>query len=480
MRTRNHFSSVWLMTAASVMCIFVVAFSGCVSTNRSVNGKTALSLWNDDAPARNVLIDFVESVTDKSSADFIPEEDRIAVFDFDGTLFCETDPNYFDYTLLNYRVTEDPEYKNRASAFEREVAQKIQKQNETGESFTGLEVDHGKAVASSFKGMTLSEFDAYIQNFKKTPMPSYIGMNRGDGFYAPMLQVVEYLEANGFTVYVVSGTDRFIVRGIIKDSPLKLSPGQIIGSDETLAADGQGNADGLNYQFTLKDRLVTGGTFIIKNLKMNKVSVIMKEIGQQPVLSFGNSTGDSSMANFTITDNPYRSLAFMLCCDDLERENGNESKAGKMFDLCKANGWQSISMKNDWKSIYGDGVEKTLGYKWTDLLGNWEEKFWDYDFEGRGKICIAKNGSVYSVHIERASSAASIEVYDMNATEASGGVLVYENGVHTIRTISDGNSKDEIKSTNGSGQFYLNSANEIMWDDRLDHAGDGLVFISVR
>ncbi|HAK69120.1 MAG TPA: hypothetical protein DCM57_05610, partial [Treponema sp.] len=152
----------------------------------------------------------------------------------------------------------------------------------------------------------------------------------------------------------------------------------------------------------------------------------------------------------------------------------------KMFDLCKANGWQSISMKNDWKSIYGDGVEKTLGYKWTDLLGNWEEKFWDYDFEGRGKICIAKNGSVYSVHIERASSAASIEVYDMNATEASGGVLVYENGVHTIRAISDGNSKVEIKSTNGSGQFYLNSANEIMWDDRLDHAGDGLVFISVK
>lgn len=317
-----------------------------------------LSLWNDDAQSKQALTSYIEAITDYDSADYIPEEDRIAVFDLDGTLFCETDPNYFDYCLLKYRVLDDPEYKNKASAFEKEVALKIKDQNENGTSYKGLEVDHGKAVASAFKGMTVDEFNEYIQEFKEQSMPSYEGMTRGEGFYKPMLEVVEYLKANDFTVYVVSGTDRFIVRGIVDNSPLDLPNSQIIGSDETLVATGQGNADGLDYVYTDKDKLVLGGNFIIKNLKMNKVSVIMQEIGQQPVLSFGNSTGDASMAEYVTTDNKYKSLAFMLCCDDTERENGNTEKADKMYKLCEQYDWVPVSMKNDWKTIYGDGVTK--------------------------------------------------------------------------------------------------------------------------
>lgn len=317
-----------------------------------------LSLWTDDAQLKVKLTNYIDEITDITSDKYIPEEDRVAVFDFDGTLFCETDPNYFDYCLLKYRVLDDPEYKDKASDFEKEVANKIKEQNETGASFKGLEVDHGKAVASAFKGMTNAEFNDYIQEFKKQPMPSYEGMTRGGGYYKPMLEVVDYLKANDFDVYVVSGTDRFIVRGIIDNSPLELLNRKIIGSDETLVASGQGDSDGLDYTFTGDDKLVTGGEFIIKNLKMNKVSVIMQEIGQQPVLSFGNSTGDSSMAKYVTTNNPYESLAFMLCCDDIERENGNIEKADKMFDLCETNGWVPVSMKNDWTTIYGDEVVK--------------------------------------------------------------------------------------------------------------------------
>ena len=173
-----------------------------------------------------------------------------------------------------------------------------------------------------------------------------------------MLQLVEYLQANDFTVYVVSGTDRFIVRGIVDNSPLHVPNSQIIGSDETVIAKDQGDTDGLQYVYDDDDELVLGGDFLIKNLKMNKVSVIMQEIGQQPVLSFGNSTGDSSMAEYVTSDNAYRSLAFMLCCDDTERENGNEEKAQKMFGLCEEFDWVPISMKNDWTTIYGDGVVK--------------------------------------------------------------------------------------------------------------------------
>ena len=316
-----------------------------------------LSLWTAGSASKAALTNYINEITDKNSTKYIPVENRVAVFDLDGTLFCETDPNYFDYCLLKYRVLDDPEYKDKASDFEKEVANKIKEQNETGTSFSGLEVDHGKAVASAFKGMTNAEFNDYIQEFKKQPMPSYEGMTRGEGFYKPMIEVVNYLKANDFDVYVVSGTDRFIVRGIADNSVLDLPNRKIIGSDETLVATGQGDTDGLNYVFTDKDKLVLGGSFIIKNLKMNKVTVIMQEIGQQPVLSFGNSTGDASMAEYVTTNNPYESLAFMLCCDDTERENGNAQKADKMFGLCEEFDWVPVSMKNDWKTIYGDGVK---------------------------------------------------------------------------------------------------------------------------
>ena len=100
----------------------------------------------------------------------------------------------------------------------------------------------------------------------------------------------------------------------------------MIGSDESLVASNQGDSDGLDYTFTKDDKVITGGEFLLKNLKMNKVSVIEQEIGVQPVLSFGNSSGDGAMANFVITNNKYKSAAYMLCCDDTERENGNTER----------------------------------------------------------------------------------------------------------------------------------------------------------
>ena len=315
-----------------------------------------LTFWKEEATAYKALTSYIEAVTDEMNPDFIPTEDRIAVFDLDGTLFCETDPNYFDYTLLKYRVLEDELYRDKASDFERQVANKIKEQNETGKSFTGLEVDHGKAVASAFSGMTVEEFNVYIQEFKKLPMPSYTGMTRGEGFYLPMVQVVQYLQDHDFTVYIVSGTDRLIVRGILDNSILNIPNRQIIGSDETIVASNQSGKDGLDYVFAEGDELILGGEFLIKNLKMNKVSVIMQEIGQQPVLSFGNSTGDSSMAEYVTSGNRYKSLAFMLCCDDMLRENGSQSKADKMFALCEEFGWVPVSMKNDWITIYGEDV----------------------------------------------------------------------------------------------------------------------------
>ena len=205
--------------------------------------------------------------------------------------------------------------------------------------------------------MTISEFYSYIIDYKNTAMESYTGMTNGEAFYKPMLQVVKYLQDNEFTVYVVSGTDRIITRALC-DGVIDVPYSQMIGSDESLVASDQGDKDGLDYTFSKNDKLITGGDFIIKNLKMNKVSVIEQEIGEQPVLCFGNSSGDAAMANYTINNNKYKAAAFMLCCDDTERENGNIEKADKMRTSCEENGYTAVSMKNDWTTIYGDGVTK--------------------------------------------------------------------------------------------------------------------------
>lgn len=316
-----------------------------------------LSLWTAGAESKEDLVAYIESVTDENSPDYIPVEDRIAVFDMDGTILCETDPYYFDHCLLVYRVLEDPEYKDKASTFEKDVATRLQAKFDGDKNVEVSMIEHGQAVAMAFAGMTIDEFEDYVEMFKNQPAPGYNGMTRGEAFYKPMIQVIDYLQANDFTVYIVSGTDRLIVRGLIKDS-VDIPRNQIIGSDELLVATNQGATDGMEYTFTSQDKLVTGGEFIIKTLDMNKVTAIMTEIGIQPVLSFGNSTGDSAMANFTITNNKYKSLAFMLCCDDLVRENGNTSKADKMRDLCEENNWIPVSMRDDWTTIYGDGVTR--------------------------------------------------------------------------------------------------------------------------
>ncbi|MBR1749274.1 MAG: haloacid dehalogenase-like hydrolase [Ruminococcus sp.] len=317
----------------------------------------ALSLWTKGAKLKTELTDYIKAITDKSSKDFIPIENRIAVFDMDGTLCCETDPGYFDHKLLYHRVMEDPDYKDKASDEEKAVAKEIESYFETGEYPEGMDMKHGKAVATAFKGMTLDEFDAYVKDYRDEAMQGYVGMTNGEAFYKPMLQVVDYLNSNDFKVYIVSGTDRLITRGLAEGT-VNIPLSQMIGSDELFVASGQGDEDGLDYTFTKDDKVVTSGEFVIKNLKMNKVAVIEQEIGVQPVLSFGNSSGDCAMANFVINNNEYKSAAFMLCCDDTERENGNTEKADKMYDTCKENGYTAVSMKNDWTTIYGDNVTK--------------------------------------------------------------------------------------------------------------------------
>ena len=317
-----------------------------------------LSLWREDALSRAELMAYVEAVTDENGNTFIPPRSRVAVMDMDGTLFCETDPTYFDFMLLMYRVLEDPDYVEAATAHERSVAKKIQHFIDTGELAPGLETDVGKAIASSFAGMTVTEFNEYVRRRGEEPAPGYNGMKAGEAFFKPMLQVLDYLQENGFAVYICSGTDRMVIREIA--SELDLTPSRIIGTDKQLVARDQGEKKNTEYCYTNDDELVLGGKLLNKNLQMSKVALIAQEIGQQPVLCFGNSSGDTSMARYVTGGNPYPTRVFMLCCDDTERENGNPEKAEKMRVQCMENGWVPVSMKNDWETVYGFDVTRKL------------------------------------------------------------------------------------------------------------------------
>ena len=136
--------------------------------------------------------------------------------------------------------------------------------------------------------------------------------------------------------------------------------------DVELKAVNQEGADGLNYVFTSDDMLVRTDKMLIKNLKMNKVTAIAKEIGKQPVLSFGNSSGDVSMHNFTIYNNKYKSEAFMLVADDEERDYGSVEKGEALKEKWKDSGFNVISMRDDFRTIYGDEVVKTGSFTWMD------------------------------------------------------------------------------------------------------------------
>ena len=116
--------------------------------------------------------------------------------------------------------------------------------------------------------------------------------------------------------------------------------------------------DGFDYKYNFNEKIILKGDLITMNIKFNKIKGIITNIGRKPILIFGNSEGDSSMANFVVSNNEYKSLAFMVLNDDLERERGNLVEAEKMKDLCHKNNWVPISMKNDWKTIYGENVTK--------------------------------------------------------------------------------------------------------------------------
>ncbi len=317
----------------------------------NVNKKGNFKYWAAKSEAKAALVDYVKDVTNPRSKNFIPVEDRIAVFDVDGTLVCETAPFCFDFMMFIHRALDDPNYK--AAPEDRSNARDVRAAIDARKVTNDIRRKHCLSNANVFAGMTLDEYADYTRNYLETPVAGFGNLKIGESFYMPMVEVVSYLHANQFKIVLVTGADRQYTRVLSEILPVD----NVIGTDYQFIADDQGDKDGMDSYFTPSVKIVRGD-FISKNINMNKVSAMARELGRQPVLAFGNSMGDSSMIFYTTVENKYRTAAFMVLCDDLERERGNQKKADEMRQKSERYGWTPISMRDDWTTIYGDNVVK--------------------------------------------------------------------------------------------------------------------------
>ena len=347
----------------AVLTALVMALMLCVPATAEEEDRFAD--WNPDAPALKALIEYVESVTDESSPDYIPPVDRIATFDMDGTLCAELNPTYLEYYLLAWRILKDPSYEPDAEMLE---FGRMLRDHALDKSFPDhMDMLHATHAAKAYAGMTLTQFQDFVTNRLVQEADGFEGMTYANTFYTPMIEVVEYLQENGFKVFVCSGSDRFLCRTYI-EGVLDIPYEQIIGMDVAVEATNQGDTDGLEYVYTSEDNIIRTDKLLIKNLKMNKVAQIVKEIGRQPVLSFGNSGGDVSMHNYTIFNNRYKSAAFMLIADNEELDYGSAEKVQPLKEKWEASGYHVISMRDDFRTIYGDEVKKTGTFHWLEDL----------------------------------------------------------------------------------------------------------------
>ena len=340
-----------------VPLMLTIVISGLVACKSGTDNK--LNYWNE-GEALTSLTTYVSNVVNKKSKDYIPVEDRIAVFDMDGTLMCETYYTYYDTMMfIEYCLVDHPD---KVSNELKEVAASIKPGYLADETLA-------RNFAKAYQGLTVNEFYDYVVSFGQKKTKSFNNMRYIDNFYLPMVEVVKYLYENEFTVYVISGTERTTTRAVVANSPIAeyVTPNHVIGTDFEVKVKGhEDEPSNMDFKYVDGDELVLTGGFIQKNLNANKTIYIEREIGQRPVLAFGNSGSDTSMMNYTIDQrNEYQTQAYMVVADDSEREWGKQDWATKSEEY-RQKGYVPISMKNDFAKIYNDGITKAEKQYWGE------------------------------------------------------------------------------------------------------------------
>jgi hypothetical protein len=299
-----------------------------------------LPSWNNVTSKQNI-IDYVTDVTNEDSPNFIPIKDRISTFDNDGNLWSEQ-PAYFQLFFAIDRVKamadKHPEWKNK-QPFKAVLEDDMKTLIQQGE--------HGllTLVMESHAGMSTENFETIVQDWVKTAKHPTKGVGYDKLVYQPMLELLQYLRANDFQTYIVSGGGIDFMRAFVTEI-YGIPKEKIIGSR-------------LKTEFKYND----GNPEIIRLAELDfiddkegKPLNINTIIGKKPVFASGNSDGDLQMLQWAAS-NTYKSFMLYVHHTDAEREwaydrDSHIGKLDKGLDQAKKDGWTVIDMKNDWKLIY--------------------------------------------------------------------------------------------------------------------------------
>jgi phosphoserine phosphatase len=303
-----------------------------------------LESWND-GPARSAIIDFVMKVTTANGPDFVPPADRIATFDNDGTLWCEQPVIQLAHILERWQemARQNPALLDQQpwkAAVEQDMAWF---RSAITKHYGGDESDMpalAKGVLSAFEGLTTEEFAESVSAFFRTGSHPTLGRLYRDCGYAPMVELLRFLEAYGFTNYIVSGGGRDFIRQIARDI-YGIPQERVVGTSTVLAFREQGDGGDLMMQAKL-DVFDDGAA---------KPARLWSRIGKRPILAAGNSNGDIPMLQFA-NKPPRSALRLLVLHDDAAREFDYTGGAEKSLQLAKQYGWTVVSIKNDWKTVF--------------------------------------------------------------------------------------------------------------------------------
>jgi phosphoglycolate phosphatase-like HAD superfamily hydrolase len=294
--------------------------------------------WTN-GPTKAAIVDFVDSVTAEGGPDYVAPEERIAVFDNDGTLWCEK-PMYIQLDFLIRRFAEqaaaDPSlreqqpYKAAAGGDLKWFGEAVTKHYQGDDSDFKPLVG---AILTAHHEITVEEHRGRIEAFFNEAKHPTLGRPYTACGYRPMVELLRYLEDNGFTNYIVSGGGRDFMRPVT---------GQLYGIPPERVV---GSSVGLDYRDG--NLFTTSQPEFLDDGPMKPVR-LWSRIGRRPILAAGNSNGDIEMLEFT------RGLRLLVLHDDDDREFDYTAGAEKSLDQAATDGWTVVSMRNDWATVFSD------------------------------------------------------------------------------------------------------------------------------
>ena len=306
-----------------------------------------LASWTDGT-TKSAIVDFVGRVTAEGGPDYVAPEARIATFDNDGTLWCEK-PMYIQLDFIVRRLSE------KAAADASLAEQEPYKAAIAGDLqwFGGAITKHYQgddsdlkvlsgAVMSLHASMTVEEHAALVNAFFAKAQHPTLGRPYLTCTYVPVVELLRYLEAHGFTCYIVSGGGRDFMRPITS-TIYGIPPERVVGSAQDLRFEGR---DGHG------DLLIEPALDVFDDGPVKPVR-IWSRIGRRPILAAGNTNGDDEMLMYTGTATT-PSLRLLVLHDDAEREFDYTAGAERALDHARQYGWTVVSIKNDWTTVFSD------------------------------------------------------------------------------------------------------------------------------